>query len=104
MKPSKYRAVRTVVDGVTFASKREAARYQELLLMQKGGLIEGLECQPRYPIEVNGHKICTYVADFTYLERRKRILEDVKGVKTPVYRLKYKLMQACYGITIREVK
>ena len=100
----KYRAIRTVVDGTTFASKKEAKRYGELKLLLKGGLISKLELQQRYELKVNGIKICTYVSDFDYLDvNGKQIVEDVKGVRTREYLLKKKLMFAIYGIEIQEV-
>lgn len=100
----KYRNIPTVVDGIRFASKREAKRYSELKLMEKAGEILGLECQPRFKLIVNSRPIATYVADFTYRFRNGlTIVEDVKGVKTAVYSLKKKLMLAIYGIAIREV-
>lgn len=102
---NKYRNVKTVVDGHTFASKAEARRYSELRLLEKAGEISGLELQPRYPIVVNGFKICTYVGDFRYFDRASKTLitEDCKGMRTPIYRLKKKLVRAMYGFDIREV-
>lgn len=100
---SKYGAIRTTIHGITFASKREAIRYQDLYLLAQAGVITNLECQPRYPLVVNGVTVGTYVADFRYTEADGGIVvEDSKGVRTPVYRLKAKLMQALYGITIYE--
>lgn len=99
---SKFGAIRTEVDGVVFASKREAARYQDLKLLQKAGKIQNLELQPSYPMIVNKQKICVYKADFRYFENGKEVVEDAKGVRTPIYRLKAKLMLACYGIRICE--
>jgi hypothetical protein len=101
---NKFRAVKTVVDGVTFASKAEARRYGELRLMERAGDISRLELQPKFPVRVNGVLVCTYVADFAYFTASQRVVEDVKGVKTPVYRLKKKLVEAAYpGVTIIEV-
>ena len=100
---SKYGAIRTEVDGVTFASKKEAKRYQELRLLERAGQIEELQLQPRYPIAINDVKICTYVGDFQYRERGAFVLEDVKGVKTPTYNIKKKLVKAIYQIDIREI-
>ncbi len=101
---SKYKAVKTEVDGITFDSKREAARYMELVLLERAGEISHLELQPSFVCMVNGHKICTYKADFRYFSASKSIVEDVKGVKTPVYRLKKKLVEALYpGVKIQEV-
>ena len=74
--------------------------------MVKAGEIKNLEKQVRFPIIVNGVKVCTYVADYVYDEMAGRVVEDVKSEftrKDPVYRLKYKLMKACHGIDIREV-
>jgi hypothetical protein len=99
---TKYRAVRTVVDGISFASKKEARRYSELKLMEKAGEIRDLCLQPRYVLNVNNVKVTTYVADFEYWTGNRRIVEDCKGFRTDVYRLKAKLMDALYGIKIVE--
>ena len=101
---SKYRAKPCVIDGLRFASQKEGRRYQELKLLAKAGQISDLECQVKFPLEVNGIKVCTYIADFIYRTKDRRVItEDVKGVLTPVYRLKKKLMLAIKGITISEV-
>lgn len=101
---NKYRAIKTEVDGITFDSKREAARYMELVLLERAGEISRLELQPKYDCVVNGKKICTYKADFRYFDANGSVVEDVKGMKTPVYRLKKKLVEALYpGVTIQEV-
>jgi hypothetical protein len=103
---SKYKAIRTEVDGITFASKKEAKRYQELKLLEKAGQIFNLALQPRFDIYVGDTKVCTYVGDFKYTLPGidgPWIIEDVKGVKTPVYNLKKKMMRAMYGIEIKEV-
>jgi hypothetical protein len=106
-KVNKYRAEKTVVDGIKFASKREAARYGELKLLLAAGRIAGLELQVVFDIVVNGEKVCRYVADFAYWipngRGDARVVEDAKGVRTPVYRLKRALMRAVFGIEIREV-
>ena len=106
---SKYHAVPTEIDGIRFASKAEARRYQELSLLESGGAIRELELQPAYDLIVNGVKVGRYVGDFRYWdnERNVAVVEDVKGgnaTKTPVYRLKRKLVQAIHGITISEVQ
>jgi hypothetical protein len=102
-RPTKYRAVRTTVDGVEFASKREAAVYRDLRLRVLAGEITDLELQPRFPLTVHGVKVCTYVADFEWQEDGARIIADVKGVKTALYRLKKKLVRAIYGVDILEM-
>ena len=100
---SKYRAKRTEVDGIMFASKAESRRYIELRDMQKRGEIRHLELQPRFRLEVNGVKICDYIADFRYVDADgEDVVEDVKGVITPQYRMKRNLMAAIYGVTILE--
>jgi len=108
----KYQAVATTVHGFRFASKAEARRYQDLLLIGMAGEIRNLELQPRFDLHVGGVKVATYVADFRYEERVsgahqlpwRDVIEDVKGVRTPTYRMKQKHMVAEYGITIREVR
>lgn len=106
-KRSKYRNVRTVVDGVSFASKREAKRYEELKILEACGHLQALKLQPRYKLWVEGKLICTYVADFEYVElpSGKAVVEDVKGFKTDVYRIKAKLFRALYpSLDFRELK
>lgn len=100
---NKYRAIRTEVDGIMFASKKEAMRYKELKFLLQEQRISDLVLQPKFPIQVNGKKICTYIADFIYNEDGIQVVEDVKGVKTSVYRIKKKLTEAIYNITIKEV-
>ena len=72
--------------------------------MVRSGDIDSLQLQPRYDFAVNGVKLGFYKADFAYLDTatEKLIIEDVKGVKTSVYRLKKKLMKAIHGIDILE--
>lgn len=104
---TKYRAIKTELDGITFDSKREAARYAELKMMQHHGVIDRLELQPVYEISINGRKVCKYIADFRYFcrARNRWVTEDVKGVQTPVFRLKKKLIEAqYYPIKIEVIK
>jgi hypothetical protein len=109
---SKYRAQPTEVDGIRFHSKAEARRYSELKMLEKAGEIKELELQPKFPLcahpRMNGAgvKVCDYVADFRYRKgpRGLLVIEDVKGMKTPVYRLKKKWFQAQYGIEITETR
>lgn len=103
---SKFRAIKTEVDGITFDSKKEAERYAMLRLRELAGEIQDLKLQPRFPLVVNGVKVCTYVADFEYAERGARVVEDVKsaGTKTRAYRIKRKLLAALQPeIEVREV-
>jgi hypothetical protein len=99
---SKYHAQRTTLDGITFASKAEARRYQDLKILELSGEIDNLVLQPVFPLVVNDVKIGKYIADFSYYEGDNKIVEDVKGIKTPVYRLKKKLVEALYKIEITE--
>jgi len=101
-KASKYRNKKTEVDGILFDSRKEALRYKELRLLEKAGEIRGLTLQKRYDFEISGIKLGFYKADFVYNEGSRAVVEDVKGVKTPVYRLKKKLMKAIYDIDILE--
>lgn len=99
---SKYGNKKTEIDGITFASRREANRYAELKLLERAGEIQGLSLQPVYDLIVNDMKICRYVADFRYFENKQIIVEDSKGFKTRDYRIKKKLMKAVFGIEVRE--
>lgn len=101
-KPSKYRNIPTELDGIRFASKREATRYKDLKARERFGLIQDLKLQVLYPLTVNGQKVGNYRSDFDYTEDGQKIVEDCKGCKTPMYRLKKKLMRAIYNIEIRE--
>lgn len=119
MKKNKYNARKTVINGITFDSIKESVRYQELKLLERGGVIKDLELQPRYDVVVNGHKICYYKADFRYWDNEKgeQVVEDVKAMpksdkalkkfkQTDAwrrYRLKKKLVEALYPIKIVEV-
>ena len=97
----KYGARRTVVDGHSFPSAKEARRYGDLKLLERTGLISDLTLQPRFKLVVADELICTYVADFSYvIENGERVVEDSKGVQTDVFKLKRKLMRACLGIEV----
>lgn len=101
----KYANKPTVVDGIRFPSKKEATRYGQLKWLEKVGEIADLRLKTRYDIIVGGIKICQYEDDFSYVNKGDtgRTIEDAKGFRTPVYRLKKKLMRACNGIEIKEV-
>lgn len=102
----KYGAKRTTCQaGHSHPSKAEARRCDQLHLLQALGEIHRLEREVSFPISINGVKVCTYKADFAYFDGEKRVVEDVKGVLTPVYRLKKKLVEAFYaGVKIVEVR
>lgn len=106
-KQSKYRAQRT--NG--YASKREAKRAAELEILQREGYICALETQVRIELipPIGKERACHWVADFVYTENSKRgvnegveIWEDCKGFRTPLYKLKRKLILYRYGKVVRE--
>ena len=100
---AKYRNKKTTVNGRTFDSKLEAARYVQLVRLQEGGVVFGLKCQVTFPLMVNGSLICKYICDFTYTDSDgKFVVEDAKGVRTREYILKKKLMKAVHGIDVIE--
>ena len=117
---SKYGAQKVNIDGERFDSKREARRYQELRLLERAGEIRDLKRQVKFVLiqaqrepdtigprgAVKRGKIiereAAYIADFTYYEGEQYVVEDAKGMKTDVYKLKKKLMLERYGIQIRE--
>lgn len=102
-RPHKFHAKKCEIDGFKFPSLAQGRRYNELKLLVRAGAITDLELEPRYPLTVDGMKIGTYVGDFRYSAPGEgRVLEDVKGVRTPVYRLKKKLVKALYHIDILE--
>lgn len=108
-KPSKYRSQPTTVDGLTFASRREAARYQTLLLEQRAGAITSLEVQPQYPLAVMTPAgvavvIGRYLADFRYQRDGRTVIEDAKGFAgKDLYVWKKRHVEAQYGIEVVEI-
>lgn len=97
--------------GFTFDSKKEARRFSELRLLLRAGEIEALELQPEFPLWVTKDDdndarvvVAKYVSDFRYINRAdgEIIVEDTKGFRTPLYRLKKKMTEAIYGIRIVE--
>ena len=118
---SKYRNTKTIVDGITFDSRKEASRYRELKLLLEAGSISNLRCQEKFvliPVQrepdiigVRGgvkkgkviEKECSYLADFVYEEDGQTVVEDTKGFRTKDYIIKRKLMLYFYGIKIKEI-
>lgn len=99
---SKYNNSKTEVDGIKFDSKKEACRWQELLIMQKSGIIQDLERQKRFQIvpKTEGEQAVYYIADFIYKQNDKMICEDVKSQatrKNKVYIIKRKLFKYLYS-------
>ena len=121
---NKYYNKKCEINGIVFDSRKEARRWQELLLLQRAGVIKSLQRQVKYvliPAQYesferygkNGQELtpgkkliereCAYVADFVYVEDGKTVIEDTKGMKTKDYIIKRKLMLYTHGIRIREV-
>ena len=123
---SKYHSRKVTVNGITYDSKKEAYRHQELLLLERSGAISHLQRQVEFELipaqrepDVPGkrggivkrgkivERKCSYVADFVYTEDGRTVVEDVKGYKQgtayDVFVIKRKLMLFVYGIRIREV-
>lgn len=117
-KPSKYRNVKTTVDGITFDSKKEAQHYHALKLRERAGEVRGIRCHVPHALlawHFNGAiggsvEVGKYEADFVYEERLRGgawciRVDDVKGMKTlPLARWKQKHFTAQYGLEVREVR
>lgn len=98
--PSKYHSKKTMIDNITFDSKKEAQRYQELKILQNQGIIKDLELQPKFELQVkfktkDGQSIraINYIADFRYFDSKinRIVVEDCKGFRTKDFNIKYKL-------------
>jgi hypothetical protein len=106
-----------------FDSKKEAKRWAELQALQFSGVITDLQRQVKFvliptqrepdTIGKRGgirqgktiEKECAYYADFTYklADTSELVVEDAKGVRTPEYKIKRKLMLYVHHIRIKEV-
>ena len=104
-KRGKHGNLKCKFDGIVFDSGEEGIRYLCLKDMLAKGQIACLKLQVPYKFEINGVLVCTYIADFQYVDKATGdlIVEDVKGRIIPVYVINRKLMKAIYGIEIREV-
>lgn len=110
-KKHKYSAEATTLDGIKFPSKREARRWAELQLLQRGGEVRDLQRQVKYALRGQDGPILTptgkqahYIADFVYVDARTgfEVVEDAKGAKTPEYLLKRAIL-AAQGVKVTEV-
>jgi len=98
---NKYNAKKTIgADGRTYDSKLEAKRAYELQLMEKAGEISSLQYQVAFDLHVNEIKIGRYISDFIYNIGAITVVEDVKGVRTPLFNWKARHMEAEYGIVV----
>jgi hypothetical protein len=118
---NKYHSKKTIAYGIEFDSKKEAMRYRELKFLEASGKIENLKTQVKFvllpaqrepdTVGPKGGKIrgkvlereVSYIADFVYVEDGRMVVEDTKGVRTPEYVIKRKLMLYMTGIRIKEV-
>ena len=99
---SKHRNIPVIIDGVRFDSKGEAARFQQLKLIELSGQISRLELKPKYEFMHNGQKFQTYTPDFQYFDEttKKTIVEDYKGhMKSEDRRIK-KMMKIFFSVDI----
>ena len=115
-KPTKYGNVKTVIDGITFDSKKEATFYGNLKIMKRSGIIKDFELQPKFPYvesyctndkgTLGGailNKYKKYIADFKVIFSDGSIeIWDVKGFRTTIYKQKKKIVEKLYGIKIIE--
>ena len=94
----------TTPDGQVFDSVKEYHRWGCLRLLERAGKITDLKRQVKFELipKQEGERACYYIADFTYMENGELVVEDCKGFKTDVYKIKKKLMLMEHGIRIRE--
>jgi predicted nucleic acid-binding protein len=108
-KKTKYNNKITELDGIRFHSRKESVRYSQLKLYEKGGLIKDLRLQVPYELipkmVINGktERAIKYVADFVYIDmlHETEVVEDVKGMITDIFKIKYRLMKQIYNIDIK---
>ena len=104
----KYHSKKVIIDGIPFSSKKEGNRYLQLKKLQEEGIISDLKLQVPFvlvePFTLNKKKYrkMEYIADFVYVRDGHRIVEDTKGFRTDVYKIKKKLMAYLYRIEIKE--
>lgn len=109
---SKYGNTQVTDAGIKFDSKAEHKRWQYLAMLEKAGEIRDLKLQVPFlliPAQVRPsggiERAMNYLADFSYLTREGvQVVEDVKGVATPEYRIKRKLMLFVHGVEVKEVR
>jgi len=100
-KSNKYGAKKTVINGIKFDSKAEAEYYECLQRELRLGLIDSIEVQPKvYLTEAR----ILYKSDFLVTENGKKYYVDIKGMQTPVFRLKLKLWKFYGAGELRLIK
>jgi hypothetical protein len=100
---NKYGAKKVYTPDGVFDSQKEYRRFRELKLCEIAGKITNLERQVAFELipKQDGERAVYYIADFVYIENGKKVVEDVKGYVTEVFKLKKKLMLWRYGIKIK---
>lgn len=109
-KGNKYSAQKVEIDGIVFHSKKEGARYQQLKMLERSGQISGLALQQPFElapsVTIKGRKKppLKYIADFTYYNKDDLVqtVEDCKGFRDTVYKIKRHLMKSVHNIDIWE--
>ena len=96
----KFRAIPTELDGIKFASRKEARRYKELRLLEKSGELLFFLRQVPFHLPANVKYVCVFLC---FWQDDTVTIEDVKGIKTPLYVLKKKQVEAIYPVKIMEV-
>ena len=96
----KFRAIPTELDGIKFASRKEARRYKELRLLEKSGELLFFLRQVPFHLPANVKYVCDFLC---FWQDDTVTIEDVKGIKTPLYILKKKQVEATYPVSITEV-
>lgn len=111
-KGNKYHAEKVDRGKLKFDSRKEARRYDALVVLQSRGEIADLRVQPEFTlieayVTPDGERVraMRYRADFSYRRGGELIVEDVKSqaTRTRVYLNKRKMMLDKYGITVTEV-
>lgn len=105
MPRTKFNARKVRLDGYVFDSIDESLRYGELKLLQRIGHVASLTVHPKWPIEINGIRVCFVELDFKYLDKNGDWrYEDVKGADTAMSRLKRRMLEAAHEITVEVVR
>lgn len=101
---SKYNNRRVNTPDGWFDSQRELTRWGELKLLERAGKIKDLKRQVRFELipKIGRMRAIVYIADFTYEEDGKSVVEDSKGYRSKVYMLKWRLMQWRHNIEVLE--
>lgn len=109
---NKFGAIRHDADGYKFASKKERDRYLQLRILERAGEIQNLEVHPEFPLVIDGEPVLSWSADgryrrplkaimdFAYFQDGRRVVEDTKGMDTPLSRLKRAIVEHTYRVRV----